>query len=468
MNSLNKKLTPSNSLLILYGTQTGTCKLEAIKLSKLLNSFIAPCRIHPMDDYQIRNLPNESCVILMAATTGRGDPPMNMISFWRRIMNSSLSENTLSKVAFSVFGFGDSSYEKYNFVARALGVRMAGLGASEIIERGLGDDSRSSGYHKVLKKWVSRLLEKFLSLYLGICGQEKNHFEKVKKLLSDHGNLNQFFQNSENLVFSNQNNSSENQSQKIKKIVEKILNQSSKNIPFEIRHSPHEIILDKIDFASQGFENLEIESNKLITEESHFQKVFQLKMFLTLDKKEELNTLKSDSNTEKYDLKISDPNTNPQPGNCLQIIYQNDPKIVEQLTPYLKTESSQIRISIKPKHAHYYHPLLNNKTLSLNNLLSNYLDIARPISFEALKHLPDYCEIEEIYQEKLTEMDYQDYVEYVYREKRRLDEILFDFRAKNLDVNFLIAYLPMIRPREYSIASCWIDKSQNRKCIPIL
>lgn len=57
-----------------------------------------------------------------------------------------LPGDALSGLKFSLFGFGDSSYAKYNAMARKLYQRLLQLGAVPAIERGLGDDNKEGGY----------------------------------------------------------------------------------------------------------------------------------------------------------------------------------------------------------------------------------------------------------------------------------------------------------------------------------
>lgn len=47
---------------------------------------------------------------------------------------------------FAVFGLGDSSYGKYNWVGRKMFRRLEGLGAKAVVERGEGDDQNEWGY----------------------------------------------------------------------------------------------------------------------------------------------------------------------------------------------------------------------------------------------------------------------------------------------------------------------------------
>ena len=60
---------------------------------------------------------------------------------------------------------GPAGYVDYNVVAKKLDRRLAGLGALEILPRGLGDDQHPWGYEAALDPWMqelwTRLVPKF-------------------------------------------------------------------------------------------------------------------------------------------------------------------------------------------------------------------------------------------------------------------------------------------------------------------
>jgi hypothetical protein len=75
-------------------------------------------RCLPMDAYDICELPNEPLVVCVASTTGDGEAPMTMRSFWTTLRRRDLPSNALHKVRYAVFGCGDSSYPKFNAVGK--------------------------------------------------------------------------------------------------------------------------------------------------------------------------------------------------------------------------------------------------------------------------------------------------------------------------------------------------------------
>lgn len=77
-----------------------------------------------MDDYNIVELPECKYCIFMVSTTGQGEAPDNMMSFWSFLLIKTLPKDALSSLKFSIFGFGDSAYEKYNSMARKVYQRL--------------------------------------------------------------------------------------------------------------------------------------------------------------------------------------------------------------------------------------------------------------------------------------------------------------------------------------------------------
>lgn len=74
------------------------------------------------------NLPAEPFVVMCTSTTGQGDAPDNMRSFWSFLLRRSLGADSLSGANFAIFGLGDSGYAKYNAVAKRLDKRLEMLG----------------------------------------------------------------------------------------------------------------------------------------------------------------------------------------------------------------------------------------------------------------------------------------------------------------------------------------------------
>lgn len=140
-----------NKLLILYASQTGNALDAAECIGRESERRGCPVVVRPVDDYDGRCLPEEDTVIFVVSTTGQGDTPDSMKVFWRFLLQKSLSKQWLEGVRYAVFGLGDSGYQKFNFVAKKLDNRLLYLGATAVVERGLGDDQHPSGYDHGMK-----------------------------------------------------------------------------------------------------------------------------------------------------------------------------------------------------------------------------------------------------------------------------------------------------------------------------
>jgi sulfite reductase alpha subunit-like flavoprotein len=118
-----------------------------------------------MDDYDISQLPHERYVVMIVATAGDGETPATMRSFWRFLLNKSLSASSLQGMNVGVFGLGDSSYAKFNACARRMTTRLQQLGAHHCVPLGLGDDQAGYGYYTAWNDWIEAYLSAITALF---------------------------------------------------------------------------------------------------------------------------------------------------------------------------------------------------------------------------------------------------------------------------------------------------------------
>ncbi|XP_040012443.1 NADPH-dependent diflavin oxidoreductase 1 [Xiphias gladius] len=153
------------TLLILYGSQTGTAQDTAQRIARQAKRKWLQVQVLPLDSYNVANLISESLVVFVCATTGQGDPPDNMKNFWRFLFKKSLPVGSLNRLDCAVLGLGDSSYPKFNFVAKKLHKRLLQLGASILLPVGLADDQHDLGSDAVIDPWLTAFWEKVFALY---------------------------------------------------------------------------------------------------------------------------------------------------------------------------------------------------------------------------------------------------------------------------------------------------------------
>jgi sulfite reductase alpha subunit-like flavoprotein len=149
-------------LTILYGSTSGVAEDEAVHAATLLASTKQQeVNAIAANDYNIQLLfeNNPQTLIFFVSTTGDGVAPDNMMSFWKRLLNKNIPSSALSQLEYAVFGFGDSSYDKFNAAARRLSVRLKQLGAMEVVPLGMGDDQATYGYLSSLDDWLTKLFQ---------------------------------------------------------------------------------------------------------------------------------------------------------------------------------------------------------------------------------------------------------------------------------------------------------------------
>eukprot|EP00928_Gymnodinium_smaydae_P036689 TRINITY_DN25609_c0_g1_i1.p1 TRINITY_DN25609_c0_g1~~TRINITY_DN25609_c0_g1_i1.p1 ORF type:complete len:699 (-),score=151.10 TRINITY_DN25609_c0_g1_i1:109-2205(-) len=147
-----------DGVAILYGSQTGTAEEVAWDLARDCRQRGFRCRDPcAMGEVNVQGLRELRTVIFVVATTGQGDPPVNMKRFWQELLPVTLSKTLLSGLRFAVFGLGDSRYREFNYAARKLHARLLGLGAESFFRLGLGDEQHDFGLEQELDPWVEAL-----------------------------------------------------------------------------------------------------------------------------------------------------------------------------------------------------------------------------------------------------------------------------------------------------------------------
>lgn len=152
-------------LTVLYGSQTGIAQDLAEYIWRESKRFHFIGSVLSMDKYDVHELIDERLVVFICSTTGQGEEPDNMKAFWKFLLRKSLPTNSLRSLNYAVLGLGDSSYEKFNFVAKRLNRRLQQLGANIVMPVGLCDDQHDLGASAVYDQWILDLWDKLLTLF---------------------------------------------------------------------------------------------------------------------------------------------------------------------------------------------------------------------------------------------------------------------------------------------------------------
>jgi sulfite reductase alpha subunit-like flavoprotein len=158
----------ADRLLILYGSQTGCAQDMAERIGREGKRRHLQTKVQSMDQYDISALINEKCCIFVCSTTGQGDPPDNMKMFWKFLLRRNLPSDSLSSLECGVIGLGDSSYAKFNFVAKKLYRRLLQLGAIVMLPPVYGDDQHDLGPDAMIDPWLVRLWMRLIPRHVDV------------------------------------------------------------------------------------------------------------------------------------------------------------------------------------------------------------------------------------------------------------------------------------------------------------
>ncbi|XP_073171096.1 NADPH-dependent diflavin oxidoreductase 1 isoform X2 [Lepidochelys kempii] len=382
-------------LLVLFGSQTGTAQDTAERIGREAKRRHFRCRVEALDSYRVAQLIQELLVVFVCATTGQGDPPDNMKNFWRFIFRKNLPPASLCQMDYAVLGLGDSSYPKFNFVAKKLHKRLQQLGASPILPVALGDDQHDLGLDAVVDPWLLDLWGRILPLYplppgLGIIGPDvllpskfTLHFLEEHSSGCDGGQSRQ---------------------------------EAARQAPSELR-----------PFAAQ------MVSNQRVTAESHFQDV------------------------RLIEFDVTGSGIEYQAGDVLMVQPRNAPEDVQQFCQLLRLDPERCFV-LKPSEPGTPLPAHLPQPCTIQHLVACYLDIScvpRRSFFELLSWFsPNELEREKL-QEFSSAQGQEELCSYCSRPRRTTLEVLCDFphTACAVPVDYLLDIIPRIQPRAFSIAS---------------
>ncbi|XP_075761313.1 NADPH-dependent diflavin oxidoreductase 1 isoform X1 [Pelodiscus sinensis] len=382
-------------LLVLFGSQTGTAQDTAERIGREAKRRHFHCRVEALDSYPVAQLIHEPLVVFVCATTGQGDPPDNMKNFWRFIFRKNLPPTSLCQMDCAVLGLGDSSYPKFNFVAKKLHKRLLQLGASPLLPVALGDDQHDLGPDAVVDPWLLDLWGRILPLYplpsgLGIIGPDV--------LLPPRFTLHFLDERSRDRAGKQPRQEAAGQA------------------PSQLH-----------PFAAQ------LVSNLRVTAESHFQDV------------------------RLIEFDVTGSGIEFSAGDVVMIQPQNAPEDVQQFCQLLRLEPDRCFV-LQPSEPGTPLPAHLPQPCTIQHLVACYLDIScvpRRSFFELLSWFsPDELEREKL-QEFSSAQGQEELYSYCHRPRRTTLEVLCDFPHTTCAVplDYLLDLIPRIQPRAFSIAS---------------
>lgn len=145
--------TTLKSLLILFGSQTGSAEALSGRLAKEAKKHGFNARALNMDDYAKIDFATENRVAIVTSTYGDGEMPDNAQAFWNLLQSEAAPK--LAHLEFSVLALGDTNYAKFCQAGKEFDRRLEELGARRVHDRMDCDVD----YEEKAKLWFDGLMK---------------------------------------------------------------------------------------------------------------------------------------------------------------------------------------------------------------------------------------------------------------------------------------------------------------------
>ncbi|KAI3387511.1 hypothetical protein SNEBB_003083 [Seison nebaliae] len=396
-NIINKMKKTGQTMLIVYGSQTGTAEGFAYQLKKMgrKRSIFALCEDSEEIDFddlaKAKEIDNFSLIFLVA-TYGEGDPTDNAIEMCEWFQNVSDDDETLKDIKFAVFGCGNSTYEHFNKIGRLIDRRCEELGGNRIVVRGESDDSRNAD--EDFMNWATDIFW-------------PNYFEHCDMIIPS---------------------TSDEQWKEYK------LKYISDDVQKVFRGEPHKFGSYENQKGAYG------QKNPLLAE---------------ISKKYELFSKDSDRSCLHLELSLINSKLRYETGDHVAILPENDPVLVERLGELLSINLNDI-ITMDSTEASSTkkHPFPCPS--SFRTLFTHYLDITTPLKQSTISELQSYGIDENdklLLKELCDRKNRSKYNKFILDARRTLIAILEDIPSWRPSIDHLLESLPRLQCRYYSISS---------------
>ncbi len=152
-----------SDIFVLYGSQTGNGESIAQDLAEQLNEANLGVDVKCMPLNQVRkekiSLKEKALLVgLICATTGNGDAPENAESFWRMIKLRSAAKDMFDNLPYCVLGLGDTNYDKFCHMGKAIDKRMNELGGNRMFELACADEGTGT-MESTVEAWKDQFMK---------------------------------------------------------------------------------------------------------------------------------------------------------------------------------------------------------------------------------------------------------------------------------------------------------------------
>jgi len=421
----------SRTALILYGSETGNSQDVAEEVGRLAERLRFDTTVLDCDSVQLRDVVKYSMVVFALSTTGQGEMPQNARAFWKMLLSGALKPGVLRRLRFTSFGLGDSSYPRYNVAHRMLCGRLTQLGATSFCERGEGNEQHPEGHSAGFREWIVQLKDSMLETFPlpeGVSAMEDDEFIEPRWKLS------------------------------------------LKDVPHENGVTPDPKVEPSTVPGNDSLESASAPSN----DEAHpSTQPMPVKdsYAATLVANDRVTSAEHFQNVRLLDLRL-DRSYSYYPGAVAVVYPKNFPSDVNEFIKLMRWED----VADKPMHvvpsranlqgqattpSPLRHLDLDSTIVTLRWLLENVIDIMsipRRSFFANLAYFAgSSTEDEEFQKERLLELANPELIDelwdYTTRPKRTILEVMMDFTTIQIPWQYALSALPLMRGRQFSIAS---------------
>ncbi|KAL7962923.1 hypothetical protein V8C34DRAFT_300864 [Trichoderma compactum] len=401
------------SVLVLYGSETGNAQDIAEELGRLCQRLHFESHVSELDATDLNALLQHQLVIFVISTTGQGDMPHNSLLFWKKLLRKKLPPNCLSRLKYTCFGLGDSTYLKFNWAARKLVRRLDQLGAATFIDAYEADEQFPDGIDGSFVRWAEDLKKHLLEHYPPPSGLEPIPDDTI---LPPRWSLAPAL----NAL-----------SEKIQEANISSLSIDQINATLTETNLPPSGLLP----IPAGWTAI-LTKNERLTPQEHWQ----------------------DVRLASFDIpaRPSGERVRCIPGDCLTLYPKNFPHDVQKLIDLMDWNDIADRPLDLSACPSLPHSLYAPASCTLRDLLLNNIDITAIPRRSFLKNM-SYFSSDEYHRERLLEFnmpEYMDeYFDYATRSRRSIIEVLDEFTSVKIPAERLLDVFPLIRGRDFSIAN---------------
>ncbi|KAI3813494.1 hypothetical protein L1987_18219 [Smallanthus sonchifolius] len=401
-------------LLILYATETGNALDAAERLGREAERRCCPVHILSLDEFDPTSLPCEKFVIFVVSTTGQGDTPNPMKAFWTFLLQRGLSRQWLEKTRYVVFGLGDSGYQKYNFVAKKLDKRLADLGGTAIIEKGLGDDQHPSGYEGALDPWMS-------SLWTTLYNENSLFFPKGLDISASDI---------------------------------KMLHSPKVDITYLDSHEVHPQSSAEIDLKS--FEKEIVRSRSMLSGKKSSDKS-KPDCFLKMVKNQLISRPGCGKDVRHFEFEALSSTIKYEVGDVVEILPVQNPEVIDAFVKRCNLNPESYIIVKHRNSGDFPEDGVTNVPINLKRFIELTMDIAsaspRRYFFEVMSFYASAQHEKERLEYFASPEGRDDLYQYNQKERRTVLEVLEDFPSVNMPFEWLVQLIPPLKTRAFSISS---------------